>query len=187
MTPSDEYTETTPVEESDVETDSVPTDPSDETDPENPSDTENGDSSDTEAEESGVTYVPSNEALLEEIRMLRELLAAKEQERQLILRELAEFYRLFPHVSLEDIPEEVWDSVENGIPLAAAYALYEKKRHSAKERAGEINRRNASLSAGKAGKNTKGEYFSPDEVRTMSQRQVHQNYHAIMESMKHWH
>ena len=127
------------------------------------------------------------ETLRQEVEQLRAALAQKEQEQQNALREIGEFHRLFPDISIENVPEGVWDSVEQGIPLSAAYALYEKKRCMSEARADEINRRNASLSAGKAGKHTAGEYFSPDEVRAMSQRQVHNNYSAIMESMKHWH
>ncbi len=127
------------------------------------------------------------ETLRQEVEQLRAALVQKEQEQQNALREIGEFHRLFPDISIENVPEGVWDSVEQGIPLSAAYALYEKKRCMSEARADEINRRNASLSAGKAGKHTAGEYFSPDEVRAMSQRQVHNNYRAIMESMKHWH
>ena len=36
------------------------------------------------------------------------------------------------------------------------------------------------------GCNTAGEYFSPEEVRAMSQRQVHENYRKILDSMKQW-
>ena len=127
------------------------------------------------------------DALRQEIEQLRAALAQKEQEQQRTLREIGEFHRLFPDISVSDVPDGVWDSVDRGIPLSAAYALYEKKRLAAQDRAEAINRRNASLSAGQAGTHTAGEYFSPDEVRAMSQRQVHHHYRAIMESMKHWH
>ena len=55
-----------------------------------------------------------------------------------------------------------------------------------KYRADEINRKNASLSAGSVGKGHAGEYFSPDEVRAMTQREVHDNYSKIKESMRFW-
>ena len=127
------------------------------------------------------------DALRQEVEQLRAALAAKEQEQQKTLKEIGEFHQLFPDVPIQNVPDGVWDSVEQGIPLSAAFALYEKKQRMSENRAEEINRRNAARSAGKAGKHTAGEYFSPDEVRAMSQRQVHQNYRAIMESMKHWH
>ena len=124
--------------------------------------------------------------LRNEVESLRAALAQKQQEQDRTLRELGEFHRLFPAVSLQTIPNSVWKQVEDGIPLSAAYALYEKQELQAQVHADEINRQNATRSAGKAGKHPSGEYFSPDEVRAMSQKQVHDNYAKIMDSMKHW-
>ena len=56
-----------------------------------------------------------------------------------------------------------------------------------RQRADEINRRNAERSAGRAGTNAAPEYFSPDEVRAMSQHEVRENYQKIRASMKRWH
>lgn len=143
------------------------------------------------AEEAVETDAPAPEEELEtlrrEVAQLRASLDKKEQEQQKTLREIGEFHRLFPDISIQNVPDGVWSSVEQGIPLSAAYALYEKEQRMSEARADEINRQNAHRSAGKAGKHTAGEYFSPDEVRAMSQKQVHNNYRAIMESMKHWH
>lgn len=136
---------------------------------------------------------PSAEANLEEIDRLqreivslREALAKKEAEETRALSELEEFGRLFPSVSVKNLPDEVLSSLGKGIPLAAAYALYEKKSEMARLSAEAINRANAKKSAGRAGTDTAGEYFSPDEVRAMSQKQVRANYTRIRESMKHW-
>lgn len=150
---------------------------------------------DTEAEDEPYTEddTQSNDTLSELSRLRKEVedlqaaLSQKEIERQNSLNDLAEFHRLFPDISLSALPDGIWESVHQGVPLTAAYALYEKKQYAAKQDAEQINRRNASLSAGVAGKNTSGEYFSPDEVRVMTQKQVHDNYRTIMESMKHWH
>ena len=56
-----------------------------------------------------------------------------------------------------------------------------------RERADEINRRNAASSAGRAGNSTAPEYFSPDEVRAMSPSEIRENYQRIRASMKKWH
>ncbi|MBQ8330981.1 MAG: hypothetical protein IJX94_00600 [Clostridia bacterium] len=125
--------------------------------------------------------------LRDEIAQLRSALSQQEQEKEHVLRELKEFNRLFPETSVKQIPNSVWKQVEGGLPLSAAYALYERETLLSTVRADEINRRNAALSSGKAGKNTPAEYFSPDEVRAMSQKQVHENYAIIVESMKRWH
>lgn len=54
-------------------------------------------------------------------------------------------------------------------------------------KAEEVNRRNASLSAGRAGMNAAPEYYSPEEVRAMSAHEVRENYQKIRASMKRWH
>lgn len=55
-----------------------------------------------------------------------------------------------------------------------------------RQKAEEINRRNASRSAGRAGNSTAPEYFSPEEVRAMSQSEIRENYQRIRASMKKW-
>ncbi|MBE6547210.1 MAG: hypothetical protein E7668_07255 [Ruminococcaceae bacterium] len=124
--------------------------------------------------------------LREELGVLKATLEQREREKSQAMRELEEFHRLFPDISLQNVPDEVWKQVEEGLPLRAAYALYEKERQLAVYRAEQINRQNAARSAGKAGQPASGEYFSPDEVRSMSQRQVRENYKTILESMKKW-
>ena len=140
-----------------------------------------------EAEESTAPSPEEELARLRgEIDTLRAALEQKQLEQEQTLRELGEFHRLFPDIAIKDVPDRVWESVERGIPLSAAYALYEKQELQARSHADLINRQNATRSAGKAGRHTSGEYFSPDEVRAMSQKQVHENYAKIMDSMKHW-
>lgn len=118
------------------------------------------------------------EALKNEVARLR----AELEGTRALADEMSEFHALYPDTPLDTLPDEVRASMGNGIPLAAAYALYEKKRAAAQE----VNRRNALLSCGTAGKNTPSEYFSPDEVRSMSQSDVRANYKKIIESMKKW-
>ncbi len=125
--------------------------------------------------------------LREEVTQLRQTLSQKEAMEEQATLELGEFHRLFPETSVKQIPKQVWEQVEGGLPLSAAYALYEREIQLKALRADEINRRNAALSSGKAGKDAPREYFSPDEVRAMSQKQVHDNYAVIVESMKRWH
>ena len=126
------------------------------------------------------------ERLRAEVQTLKDTLSRKETEQSKILGELEQFNKLFPEVSVKDVPEKVWKNVDSGIPLSAAYALYEKETSRLSDKALEVNRRNAALSAGIAGKEAEKEYFSPDEVRAMSQREVHENYSKIKRSMKHW-
>ena len=91
----------------------------------------------------------------------------------------------FPDVSLQSVPEDVWNRVREGVPLAAAYALYEKKRNSQRAQADARNQQNAAQSSGViCGGDAR--YFSPAEVRAMSRGEIRQNYDRIFESMRHW-
>ena len=131
---------------------------------------------------------PSGEldSLRAEVSELRELLARKERERSDAMREIEDFHRLFPHVPMRQIPDTVWERRGRGIPLNAAYALYECELSAARAVADQVNQTNATRSAGRAGTDTAAEYFTAEEVRAMSQKQVRANYNKIRESMKKW-
>ena len=141
------------------------------------------------AEEPSLSAEPISEmdTLRKEIGRLRAELEQKSAEEERIRSEMGEFQQLFPGKSLGDVPDPVWKQVERGIPLSAAYALYEKKSTVDALRADEINRSNAQRSAGRLGQNTAREFFTPDEVRAMSPSEVRDNYKTIRESMKKWH
>lgn len=122
------------------------------------------------------------DTLRRQISQLEELKRANNR----ILSELGDFAAFFPDVPVENIPDSVWESVKNGAPLAASYALYEKRMAAEAMRIARINQKNASKSPGAAGTDTVGEYFSPEDVRRMSRAEVHANYSKIKESMKKW-
>ena len=99
-----------------------------------------------------------------------------------LLSEMQEFSELYPHVSYREIPEEVKGSA---LPLSAAYALYERRCAVEKARADAENRKNAERSAG--GISSSGEIcYTPEEVRRMTQAEVHRNYDSILRSMRRW-
>ena len=122
------------------------------------------------------------DALEEKLRELENMNAAQAK----AFAELEDFNAFFPNVHVATIPDSVWDSVKKGVPLAAAYAFYQRKCELEAEKIAEINKSNAARSAGVAGKNTASEYFSPEDVRKMSHAEVHANYSKIKESMKKW-
>ncbi|MBQ8345870.1 MAG: hypothetical protein IJY42_06380 [Clostridia bacterium] len=140
----------------------------------------------TKAEEKADTV----SMLQKELSKLREELTeqTKRYEAELARgREREEFSRLFPHVSPSEIPDEVrTDAEAKGLPLAAAYALYEKQQETMRLRGESVNRQNAQRAAGAAGLGTSGEYYTPDEVKRMSPAQVRLHYQTIRESMKKW-
>lgn len=115
------------------------------------------------------------ERLQGEVRRLNEIQARSRQE-------LDEFCSLYPHISLSALPDEVRQQADAGVPLSAAYALFEKReayRREAGKKSAESSWRGMNGSAS-------GEYYSPAEVKGMSQKEVHKNYKKIIESMKHW-
>ena len=96
-----------------------------------------------------------------------------------------EFRALYPDTAEADIPDEVWDSVNEGIPLAAAYALWTRREELRRQSAEAINRKNAD-GWGRAENAPSAEHLSPAEVRAMSPAEVRRNYSRIVASMKHW-
>ena len=112
---------------------------------------------------------------------------AEFEQKEAIECEYDEFKRLFPGVSIKDLPETVRESVNSGVPLAAAYALFEKRRAAELADAENVNLRNSELSAGSVKEAVSNEiYYSPREVREMSPDEVHENFSAILKSMDHW-
>ena len=103
-----------------------------------------------------------------------------------IERQYAEFCELYPNVPLSSLSAEVWKSVGDGTPLAAAFALAEHRKSISLKMATDSNADNRARSAG-AVKNAESVEFSPSEVRAMSSQEVRANLSKIMRSMQKWH
>ena len=101
--------------------------------------------------------------------------------------ECEEFAELYPGVPVTALPDSVWKSFKSGVPLAAAYALYEKKESVAREKALNVNEKNKQLSSGSLYSKSNDEFFTPAEVRAMSASEVKANYAKIITSMSKWH
>lgn len=125
-------------------------------------------------------------ALREKVRELNERLLAQAEESRKISEQLGEFYDVFPNADLKTLPDSVWDSVRAGNSLAASYALYRQRVYQRELAARAVNERNLGSSSGRVGTDSSREYFSPDEVRSMSRTEVKANYSKIVESMKKW-
>lgn len=133
-----------------------------------------------------VEETTANEA--DELSALRAALAEKEKaladltaQQERYATELAEFRREFPEVPFGKVDDGVWDMVREGVPLAAAYALAERRAAKQAEKSCVGERAWHSLSGG-----TDEGLFSPSEVRAMSEREVRLHYDRILESMKRW-
>lgn len=130
----------------------------------------------------------------DEIRALRseldELKLQLDQSRAMYDRlhaECMEFSQLYPDVPLSTVPDNIWASARAGIPLAAAYALSERKESMARAKAMDINSKNNERSSGALSSAKTEEFFSPAEVRAMSAAEVRANYAKIITSMSKWH
>ncbi len=126
------------------------------------------------------------ERLEGELAALRASIEEERAHNSRMLSEYSEFSELFPDVAIENVGESVWESVKHGIPLAAAYALYDRKRSVAASAAHAVNEKNSVASTGALGTGAGEEYFSAAEVRSMSKSEVSANYDKIMASMKKW-
>ena len=117
---------------------------------------------------------------------LRAELSQKDRLWERLGAECEEFGTLYPDTPLSTLPDPVWKDVARGIPLAAAYALAEKRRLYTEALAQKSNRENQARSSG-ALNTADADYFTPGEVRAMSADEVRTNYQKIMLSMQKWH
>ncbi len=123
--------------------------------------------------------------LRRELEHLKESLQVQGAADARIAAERAEFAALYPQTPLTALPDAVWEDVRRGIPLAAAYALSERRRTQTEAIAAHTNRVNRSRSSGEVGQNAPT-FFSASEVRAMSAEEVRRNYPAILRSMREW-
>ena len=141
------------------------------------------------ADSSGTPAEDATEQLRQlrsELTSLRAEIAARDERLSRMSAEYAEFRTLYPSVPFEAIDDSVMEDVKNGIPLSAAYALFERRRQLAAEQAARINAENSHRTPG-ALRATDEDYFSPDEVRKMTPGEVRTNYQKILQSMRKWH
>ena len=137
------------------------------------------------ADEEAIEPVSEVEVLRARVAELEATLSEREQLAERMTRECEEFEAYFPEVSLRSLPESVWTQVHAGVPLAAAYALYERGVQNQKKKTEEQAARAATCTVGLPGAADE-HYFSPAQVRAMSRREVRENYDRIFESMRHW-
>lgn len=126
------------------------------------------------------------DALRGELTRMEQRLQMQEKRFAALGRECEEFNALYPEIPLSSLPESVWEATREGVPLAAAYALEERRRIRSEEKARESNLRNRQRSTGEL-RPAANDFFSPAEVRSMSTAEVRANYQSIMRSMQKWH
>ena len=113
--------------------------------------------------------------------------SAATEEKLPMTEDVALFHELFPELSAEDIPDEVWAEVEAGESLAKSYALYAVKEYREQERVRRVNEENEKKAPPAVTRDGgDNDYFSPEAVKSMSPREVKKNYETILASMEHW-
>ncbi len=126
------------------------------------------------------------QSLYNELNELKSTVAGQNERLLGILREYSDFHELYPNISIQSLPDEVWHSVNaDKLPLAAAYALMERKQQCKEQRALESNERNRACSPGKITTSSEDDY-TPEEVRSMPQKEIRRHLSKIMQSMKKW-
>ena len=125
------------------------------------------------------------ESLRRELTALRRAVFEQKESDTRAELEYREFLELYPEKSLLEMPDDVRESLARGVPLAAAFALSERRRARIEERAREANRANRARSLEEIRTDRNG-YFTPDEVRSMSPEEVRRYYSDIRASMLKW-
>ena len=126
-------------------------------------------------------------SLQEEIAMLEGEFEKKREESERRAREYLEFKELFGDVDPSELASEVISMVESGVPLCAAYALYEKRMAVRNAAAEAHNKATKQRGFGSVDGGLGEEFYTPAEVRSMTHSEVKKNYEKILRSMKNWH
>lgn len=126
------------------------------------------------------------EELKKEVDTLRDELNKEKNKLSGFVNQLKELYELYPDADINSISDDIWKGALTGTPVAAAYALYQRRCEVAKQRASETNKQNREKCVGGIAGNNDNGYFSPSEVRNMTPTQVRENYTKIIDSMNHW-
>ena len=114
------------------------------------------------------------------------------QHQERVKRESEEFSKAYPEIEGKDIPVEVLDLWDKGVPLLDAYnRVVLPKKISSLQQALEVKAKNQSNNKGNPGSVTGGGdvptgFFSRDQVEKMSPADIRKNLDAIMESQKTW-
>ena len=127
------------------------------------------------------------DTLREEVTRLRALIDGERAVYSRMNAECAEFNELYPSIPISSLPDEIWENVKRGVPIAAAYALEERRSTVADMKARAVNTANRTLSSGSIDSHVAEEFYTPDEVRAMSASEVRANYSKIISSMAKWH
>lgn len=116
-----------------------------------------------------------------------EMLRKENEQKEKVSKELDRLWAMFPDVTLEDAPDELWELIENGESLLGAYCILLAKENLESRKADAKNRENSMKTPPAVNNGSeKKEYFTREQVAKMNRDQVRKNYDRIVDSMKHW-
>ncbi len=101
-----------------------------------------------------------------------------------ISKSIEELFDAYPEVDPDAIPDTVWRSVADGGSLKEAYARYLIDKDSLGGVAERVNGKNRRESSGKISLGGKNGFFTAKQVACMTDKEVRENYIAIVESME---
>ncbi len=127
----------------------------------------------------GIELGEADRAELDELRRDRRI-------KENLERELEIIKELFPDFDANAMPDELFEKCSEGKGLAGEYALWQLRMQRVRDEADKKNESN-SHSAPPQIHDGDGElYFTPEQVRTMSRRDVRRHYKNIIKSMEKW-
>ncbi len=100
--------------------------------------------------------------------------------------EIKKFREIFPDVSADDIPETVWEDVQNGETLSYAYAYHLATSDALNRYADGINQRNSNAGAYASSDGATEPVYTKEQVEKMSGKEIKNNYKNILSAMKNW-
>ncbi|NCB09953.1 MAG: hypothetical protein EOM73_17585 [Bacteroidia bacterium] len=105
-----------------------------------------------------------------------------------VTAQITEFVKNFPGVSPEEVPEQVWNEVKNGVSLSHAYALWKLKGVNSTDavNAEELNAANTSRALPVENDRSEPLAYTMEDVEKMPSSAVKGNYKKILNSMKKW-
>ena len=101
-------------------------------------------------------------------------------------QEIKKFRKTFPDVSADDIPESVWEDVQNGATLSHAYGFYIATKDALNRYASDVNERNDKAGAFASSDGSTEPVFTKEQVEKMSNKDIKSNYKGILNAMKNW-
>ena len=96
------------------------------------------------------------------------------------IRPVDEFSRLYPDADRSDLPAEVSEMEAQGVPIAAAYALYLRREQYKSEQAARKNSEHASSSPGGADAEGDVPPLTVEEIKKLPQSAVRRYYSQIL-------